>query len=349
MPAAPKRGSRPPAAGSGFANHAPHAVIDLRVAAIARALTDGLGRAQITEVVAKAQRDEAGKRAQARLSQPSPIELAAIVPFVWGDEPVAKRTVEYYISKARKLIKQELRGDAVEPLYVDAAEIARLTTLYRNALQKEHYAQALHASHALAKRLNRRHGRLTHRRHRFCRLIVKGMSPADAYRLAMKYPHSKVDGDIAARASKLLNDPTVMLKIAELRQQAEKRAVVSYASHIEALGELRDLAADDKQYAAATSAEVARGRASGLYVEEIHFTANQASGPALPLDPSKLSDAELDLLEQLLTKAAVDTPVVPANGNGSNGKAKSPLALIAGLTEVVAPTNGGADAAVATG
>jgi phage terminase small subunit len=76
--------------------------------------------------------------------------------------------------------------------------------------------------------------------------------------------------DLTARkeASKLLKNPKVAARIAELRLPAAERAGVTLEGHLSDLQILRDEARERGQYAAAISAEIARGKASGVAVEK---------------------------------------------------------------------------------
>jgi hypothetical protein len=72
-------------------------------------------------------------------------------------------------------------------------------------------------------------------------------------------------------ASKLQNPklyPLVVQYIGELREEWQKQYEVTFGNHIAELGKLRDEARDKKAWSAAVNAEVARGKAAGLYIEQ---------------------------------------------------------------------------------
>ena len=72
-------------------------------------------------------------------------------------------------------------------------------------------------------------------------------------------------------ASKLQNPqlyPLVVKYIGELREEWQKQYEVTFCNHISELGKLRDEARDKKAWSAAVNAEVARGKAAGLYIEQ---------------------------------------------------------------------------------
>lgn len=56
--------------------------------------------------------------------------------------------------------------------------------------------------------------------------------------------------------------------IGELREELQKKYDVTFGSHISELAKLRDEARVKKAWSAAVNAEVARGKAAGLYIEQ---------------------------------------------------------------------------------
>jgi len=72
-------------------------------------------------------------------------------------------------------------------------------------------------------------------------------------------------------ASELQNPkkfPLVVQYIGELRQEILKKYDISFESHLAQLGDMRNKAIDAKAWTAAINAEVARGKAAGLYIEQ---------------------------------------------------------------------------------
>ena len=72
-------------------------------------------------------------------------------------------------------------------------------------------------------------------------------------------------------ASKLQNPrtyPLVVQYIGKLRDEYQKKYDVTFGRHISELAKLRDDARESKAWSAAVNAEVARGKAAGLYVEQ---------------------------------------------------------------------------------
>ena len=78
-------------------------------------------------------------------------------------------------------------------------------------------------------------------------------------------------GSARQYASKLQNPklyPLVVKYIGELREEWQKKYEVTYEKHIAELGQIRKEALKKGAWSAAVNAEVARGKAAGLYIEQ---------------------------------------------------------------------------------
>ena len=62
--------------------------------------------------------------------------------------------------------------------------------------------------------------------------------------------------------------PLVVKYIGELREEWQKKYEVNYERHIAELGQIRKEALKKGAWSAAVNAEVARGKAAGLYIEQ---------------------------------------------------------------------------------
>ena len=116
---------------------------------------------------------------------------------------------------------------------------------------------------------------LTAKQEAFCIEYVKGGSKSfsDAYRAAFSCAHMK-PSTINTKASVLAQNGKIRARIDELRAEASREASVTLVDHLRTLEALRDSAAEAGQYSAAVKAEIARGKASGLYVDR-----QEISGP----------------------------------------------------------------------
>ena len=107
-------------------------------------------------------------------------------------------------------------------------------------------------------------GGLTQRQEAFCLAFIESGNASESYRRAYKPKRSSAK-TINEEASRLLADPKVSTRVAELREGAAKRAEFTLEKHLATLAELRDLAQKEKAWAPAIQAEVKRGEAAGLY------------------------------------------------------------------------------------
>lgn len=126
---------------------------------------------------------------------------------------------------------------------------------------------------------------LTEKQEIFCRELIKGATKADAYRAAYDCRHMK-PATVQHRAKELADKPAVAARLEELRAPAVAEAQVTLTGHLNDLKYLRDEARRKGKYAAAVQAEIARGKASGLYVEKAELTG--ANGGPLLAEPVKI-------------------------------------------------------------
>lgn len=307
---------------------APTLVIALRVAFMARALADGWPRALILQVVAKAQTEEATKRKQYRLAAPDAdaFEIAANIPLLWGDKPIPERTVDYYLTAARRQLARDAAQAAARPQEAHGEAFARIQTVYQKAIAAGKLGTALRASEALQSNALR-YPTLNARRLSFVRWVVKGKEPTQAYTIV--FPTAKVEHASSA-ASRLMALPAIRQAVAELRARATDNAAVTLEGHLHELAEIRDQARAAGNLAAAAAAEVARGKASGFYVEQMRVLPSVA-GVETSVDVDAMSTAQLEELDRLLQPhrrpalppgapiAIVQAPTPPPTTNGNNG------------------------------
>lgn len=109
---------------------------------------------------------------------------------------------------------------------------------------------------------------LTEKQERFCTAYLETGNASEAYRRA--YSAEKMTPATVNRKAKgLMDSSKVAARIAELRAPVVDIARITLERHLEELRQLRDAAAKAADYSAAIRAEVARGKAAGLYVERI--------------------------------------------------------------------------------
>ncbi len=115
---------------------------------------------------------------------------------------------------------------------------------------------------------------------RFCREFVECGVMYEAYRRSRGISGMS-RRTLSEHATRLMGNPLVRERIAEIRRQAAALAAVSLAGHLEELRRLRDCAVEKGMLNAAISAEIARGKAAGLY---------EKKGPSAALPAVKVLD-----------------------------------------------------------
>ncbi len=108
---------------------------------------------------------------------------------------------------------------------------------------------------------------LTPKQEAFAQAIVAGVSQSDAYRAAYKVRPNTKPESVNQNASRIMANVNIMSRVAELREPVAKNAQITLESHLEDLKRLRNMAAKSNQWSAAISAEIARGKASGVHAK----------------------------------------------------------------------------------
>ena len=111
--------------------------------------------------------------------------------------------------------------------------------------------------------------RLTEQQIKFANLLISEQGRMTATACAIEAGYAKDSARQAA--SKLQNPklfPLVVQYIGEIREEWQKQFEVTFGNHIAELAKLRNEARDKKAWSAAVNAEVARGKAAGLYIEQ---------------------------------------------------------------------------------
>ena len=110
---------------------------------------------------------------------------------------------------------------------------------------------------------------LTELQRKFAYELVTNEGRLTKYECAIEAGYAK---DRARQtASELTNPkkhPLVVQYIGELREEYQKKYDVTYERHISELAKIRQEALNSKAWSAAVNAEVARGKAAGLYIEQ---------------------------------------------------------------------------------
>jgi phage terminase small subunit len=111
--------------------------------------------------------------------------------------------------------------------------------------------------------------RLTEMQQKFAELLVYNEGRKTPTECAIEAGYDKDSAHV--RASELRNPnkyPGVVRYIGELREELQKKYEITFEKHVAELAKLRDSSRDKGAWSAAINAEVARGKAAGLYVEQ---------------------------------------------------------------------------------
>ena len=111
--------------------------------------------------------------------------------------------------------------------------------------------------------------RLTEMQQKFAELLVYNEGRKTPTECAIDAGYDKDSAHV--RASELRNPrkyPGVVKYIGELREELQKKYEITFEKHVAELAKLRDGSRDKGAWSAAINAEVARGKAAGLYIEQ---------------------------------------------------------------------------------
>ncbi|HWH86174.1 MAG TPA: terminase small subunit [Pseudomonas sp.] len=138
--------------------------------------------------------------------------------------------------------------------------------------------------------------KLTPKQEAFCLAYIETGNASEAYRRA--YACSKMKPEtVNNKAHAMLKKGEIGARLDELRAPAVERAQVSLETHLNDLKRLRDVSAKKGKYGPAIQAEIARGKASGLYIERKEHTGKDGG-------PIQVADADVELTREQLIELA---------------------------------------------
>ena len=141
--------------------------------------------------------------------------------------------------------------------------------------------------------------KLTEMQIKFAQLIVTNEGRKTPTECAIEAGYAKERATITA--SELQSPktyPLVVKYIGEIRDEYNKKYEVDYSKHIAELGKIRQQALAKGAWSAAVNAEVARGKAAGLYIEQ------------KIIRTGKLEDMSLEELESKMKKIYEENKVL---------------------------------------
>lgn len=109
---------------------------------------------------------------------------------------------------------------------------------------------------------------LTQKQENFCLAYIETGNMSEAYRRSYNTENMKPE-TVNRNAKTLYDSSKIAARIAELRKPAQEKALLTLDEHLARLAELSQRAGDEGKYGPAVQAEIARGKAVGLYVERI--------------------------------------------------------------------------------
>lgn len=112
--------------------------------------------------------------------------------------------------------------------------------------------------------------RLTQKQENFCLAYIETGNASEAYRRVYNAKGMKPE-TVNRNAKALLDNNKIATRLEELRKPVAESAQITLAQHLSTLEELRELAKEEGKYGPAIQAEIARGKAAGLYVERSHI------------------------------------------------------------------------------
>jgi len=167
--------------------------------------------------------------------------------------------------------------------------------------------------------------RLTEMQMKFAHEIVTNEGRKNGFECAKDAGYAEDSARV--RASELQNPkrfPLVVKYIGELRDEYQKKYAVTFERHITELGKIRQDALKKGAWSAAVNAEVARGKAAGLYIEQKIIR----TGKLDDLSEEELEKRMKEIIDQYapILEGKVDVADVKKKQKQLrlNGKSKSP-------------------------
>ena len=176
--------------------------------------------------------------------------------------------------------------------------------------------------------------RLTEMQMKFAHLLVTNEGRMTGYECAKEAGYSEDRARVTA--SELQSPrvyPLVVKYIGEIREEYQKKYAVTFERHITELGKIRAEALKKGAWSAAVNAEVARGKAAGLYIEQKIIRTGKIddlSETELESRMKEIIDQYAPILEgietkELKTKIKTKQKQLRLNGKSKTGPALRPL------------------------
>ena len=170
--------------------------------------------------------------------------------------------------------------------------------------------------------------RLTEMQQKFAHELVSNEGRKYGYQCAIDAGYAK---DRARQTAYELQNPKmhplVVKYIGEIREEYQKKYAVTFERHISELGKIRQDALSKGAWSAAVNAEVARGKAAGLYVEQKIIRTGKLddlSADELEARMKEIIDQYSPILEGKVEAADVKKLQKDIRLNGAKSKSNKP-------------------------
>jgi len=171
--------------------------------------------------------------------------------------------------------------------------------------------------------------RLTEMQKKFAHELVSNEGRKYAYQCAIEAGYAKDRSrQTAYELQNPKHHPLVVKYIGEIRQEYQKKYAVTFERHISELGKIRQDALAKGAWSAAVNAEVARGKAAGLYIEQKIIRTGKLddlSEEELEKRMKEIIDQYAPILEGKVDATDVKKKQKQLRLNGSKGKQTEPL------------------------
>ena len=157
---------------------------------------------------------------------------------------------------------------------------------------------------------------LSERQMKFAELLVYNegrMSPAEC---AKEAGYETRPRQAASELRNAKKSPLVVRYIGELRAEVQEKYGITFERHLQELSKLRDEATKKGAWSAAINAEVARGKAGGLYVDQkliMTGSLDNLSEEEIELRMKDILKDHKDIIEGTSTDISTEESVTPKN------------------------------------
>lgn len=136
---------------------------------------------------------------------------------------------------------------------------------------------------------------LTQKQEAFCLAYIETGNASESYRRAYN-AGGMAPATINRKAKEVLDNGKIAARLVQLRAPAVEAAGVTMEGHLNRLAALGRAAEAEGKFSAAVTAEIARGKASGLYVEKTEITgANGGPVQSISMTPEAFRELARDI------------------------------------------------------